>query len=163
MDVSFIYFDELELNNENKFYLDFSSNSQVINTILFSPEKDYFITSMFRPLDIKPDISKSGKKYKEIKELSDFGKELESNGFNLFFNIREISLKSDAVGYKEPFEKKTFKLVTDKQKLFNYKFSYFNLYKKKIKKQQYTYPTSIFKQATLHLTISPKKILTTLS
>ena len=47
MDVSYIYFEELELNNENKFYLDISSKSQVTNTILFSPEKDYFITSMF--------------------------------------------------------------------------------------------------------------------
>ena len=51
MDVSYIYYDELELNNENKFYVDFSNNNQVTNTILFSPEKDYFITSMFCPLD----------------------------------------------------------------------------------------------------------------
>ena len=69
MGVSYIYFDELELNNENKFYLDFSSNSHATNTILFSPEKDCFMTSMFCPLNIKPDISKSAKKYKEIKEL----------------------------------------------------------------------------------------------
>ena len=52
---------------------------------------------MFCPLDTKPDISKSAKKYKEIKELSDFRKELESNGSNIFLNI-EISLKSDALG-----------------------------------------------------------------
>ena len=95
------------------FYFDFSSKSHVTNTILFSPRKDYFLTSMFCSVDIKPDISKSVNKYKEIKELSDFGKESESNGSNVFFNIREIWLKSDAVGYKEPFEK-TFKLVTDK-------------------------------------------------
>ena len=81
---------------------------------------------MFCPLNIKTDISKSAKIYKEIKELSDFGKKLESNGSNGFFNIGETSLKSDALGYKEPFEK-TFKLVTDKQKLFKYEFNYFNL------------------------------------
>ena len=69
-------------------------------TILFSSEEDYFITSMFCPLDIKPDISKLAKK--EIMELSDFGKELESNGSNVFFNIKEILHKSDAAGYKEP-------------------------------------------------------------
>ena len=78
---------------------------------------------MFFPLDIKPDISNSAKKYKGIKELSDFGKELESNGSNVFFNIEEISLKSDTLGYKEPFGK-IFKLVTDKQKLFNYEFNF---------------------------------------
>ena len=133
MDVSYIYFDKLELNDKNRFYLDFSSNSQLTNTILISLEKDYFITSMFCPLDIKPGINKSAKKYKEIKELSHFGKELELNGSNVFFNIEEVSLKSDALGYKELFEK-TFKLVTDKQKLFNYEFNYFNLDEDKIKK-----------------------------
>ena len=71
--------------------------------ILFSPGKDYFITSMLCPLDARPYISKSAEKYKEIKELSDFGKELESNGGNVFCNI-EIWVKSDAPG-KEPFEK----------------------------------------------------------
>ena len=133
MDVLFIYFDELELNGKNKFNLDFSSNSKVSNTTLFLPEKDYFITSMFCPLNIKPDISKSAKKYIEIKELSDFGKELQSNSSTVFFNIDEISLKSDTLSYKEPFEE-TFKLVTDKQKLFNYEFNYFNLDEKKDKK-----------------------------
>ena len=108
---------------------------------------------MFFPLNIKPDISKSAKIYKEIKELSDFGKKLESNGSNVFFNIGETSLKSDALGYKEPFEK-TFKLVTNKQKLFKYEFNYFK------KKQQYSDATTIFKLAVLHLKIMPKKKLT---
>ena len=66
MEVSYIYFDELELNSESKFYLDCSSNSSVKNTTIFSPEKDYFITSMFCPLNIKVDISKSAKKHTEI-------------------------------------------------------------------------------------------------
>ena len=90
MDVSYIYFDELEINNENKFYIDFSSNSQLANAILFSPEKDYFVTSMFCPLDIKPEINKS-KKYKEIKNLSDLNDELESNGSDVFFNIKNLA------------------------------------------------------------------------
>ena len=60
---------------------------------------------MFCPLDIKPDISKSSKKYKEIKELSDFGEELESKGSCVFFNIEEISLVSGE-GCKEPLKKR---------------------------------------------------------
>ena len=88
MDGSYIYFDKLKLNGKNKFYLDFSSDSQVTNTILFSPEKYYFIISMFCPLNIKSDISKSAKKCKEIRELSDFRKELELNSSNAFFNIK---------------------------------------------------------------------------
>ena len=42
---------------------------------------------------------------KKFKELSDFKEELESNGSNAFSNIEEISLKSDVLDYKEPFEK----------------------------------------------------------
>ena len=74
------------------------------NTILFSPEKDYFITTIFCPLDIRPDVTQS-KKYKEIKELSDFGKDLKSNDVNVFFNIKEISLATDIQGYREKEEK----------------------------------------------------------
>ena len=44
------------------------------------------------------------------------------NGSNVFFNIEEISLVSEE-GYKESFEK-TFKLVTDKQKLYDYEETY---------------------------------------
>ena len=73
-------------NDKNKFYVDFSDNNQVTKTILFLPEKDYFITTMFCPLDIRPGITQS-KQYKEVNELSDFGKELKSSGANVFFNI----------------------------------------------------------------------------
>ena len=83
-------------------------------------------------LDIKPDISKWSEIYKEIRELSDFRKELEPNDSNVFFNLKEVSLKSDAVGCKELFEK-IFKLATDEQKLFNHEFNYFNLDEKNIK------------------------------
>ena len=154
MDVSYIHFDE------TKFYLDFSSNSQETNTILSSPEKDYFITSMFCPLEIKPDIYKSAGKCKEIKELSDLRKELESNGSNIFFNIEQISLKSDALK-KDPFEK-MFKLVTNKQKLFNYELNGFNLDEKKIKKAAICRPCNhVQASSALHLTVTPKKKLTT--
>ena len=74
MDVSYICFDEIEFNNENKFYLDYSSNSHVTNTILYSPEKDYFITSMFCPLNIKPDISKSAKNTKKLRNYQILGR-----------------------------------------------------------------------------------------
>ena len=109
-----------------KININFSINGQVTNTILFSPENDYFITSMFCPLDIKPDISNSAKKYKEIKELSDFGEELESKGSNVFFNIKEIYLVSNILGHREPDEI-IFKLATEKQKLFEFEFDNFNL------------------------------------
>ena len=44
--------------------LNFQAISQVKNMILFSLEKDYLITITFSTPNIKPDISKSTKKYK---------------------------------------------------------------------------------------------------
>ena len=63
---------------------------------------------MFCPLDIKPDISKSALIYKEIRELSDFGEELESKGSKVFFNIKDALLISNIKGYREP-DKNIFK------------------------------------------------------
>ena len=115
---------------------------------------------MFCTHAIKPDIIKSHKKYKEIKELSDFVEELESNGSNVYFNTKEILLIPNSEGYKGPFDK-TFNLVTDKQKRYECEFNYCNLEEKRSKKQQYSDPKTIFGQAALHLKVKLKKKLTT--
>ena len=86
---------------------------------------------MFCPLDISPDVTQS-KKYKEIKELLDFGQALNKDGANEFFNIKSIQLVSDTLGYEQKEE--IFDLITDKQKLYNCKFNYFDVNEKIIKK-----------------------------
>ena len=63
MEVSYICFDEITLDDKNKFYLDFLENSQITNTILFLPKKDYFIISMFCYIDVSLDVTQS-EKYK---------------------------------------------------------------------------------------------------
>ena len=86
---------------------------------------------MFCPLDISPDVTQS-KKYKDIKELSDFGQALNKDGANEFFNIKSIKLVSDTNGYKQKQE--IFDLITIKQIPYNYKFNYFDINEKINKK-----------------------------
>ena len=45
MEPVYIYFKETLLDDQNRFTLDFS-NEITVNEILFSPDKDYYITSM---------------------------------------------------------------------------------------------------------------------
>ena len=63
MEVSYICFDEITLDDKNKFYPNFLENNQITNTILFFPKKDYFIISMFCYIDISLDVTQS-EKYK---------------------------------------------------------------------------------------------------
>ena len=45
MEFNSLYVKETKLNDENKFLLDFA-NEEEIKSVVFSPEKDYFITSL---------------------------------------------------------------------------------------------------------------------
>ena len=80
----YIYFDELTFDKENKFELDFSQNSEVTNSTLFSSKSDYCISSMKCYIKINPDVAQS-KRFKLIKELSDTLQELKSNEPGVFF------------------------------------------------------------------------------
>ena len=63
-----MYFKEIVLDENNEFTLDFSQTDQIYK-VLFSPKKDYFITSMNCNPDIQEDIKNNV--FDEIKELSE--------------------------------------------------------------------------------------------
>ena len=69
MELIFIYFKEIALNENNKFTLEFSQTDQIYK-VHFSPRKDYFITSMNCDLNLEQDIKNDGVLDK-IKELSE--------------------------------------------------------------------------------------------
>ena len=124
-----IYFNELELDLENKFYLGFFQNCNITNFILFSTKNNYFITSMKCYIKINPNTSQT-KKFKLTKELSDTAQELNSNGPNVFFNIKSINHVADTVSYLQSNE--WFDLVPNKQKLFVSNIDYFDTYKERV-------------------------------
>ena len=79
----YIYFNALKIDEENRFELDFSQNSEIRNSVLFSGKNDNYITSMKCYNKINPDVAQS-RKFKLIKELSDIGQELNTNGLIFF-------------------------------------------------------------------------------
>lgn len=85
MKLAYVYvFNELRFDEENKFELDFSQNSELTNCILFSSKNDYYIVNMKFYIKINPDVAQSNR-VKLIKELFDTAQELNSKRPSAFF------------------------------------------------------------------------------
>ena len=69
MEPVYIYFKEALLDDQNRFTLDFS-NEIIVNEILFSPDKDYYITSMNCDLKLLKDFEAHEDILDDIKKLS---------------------------------------------------------------------------------------------
>ena len=67
MNVALIYIDELPLDNDNKFILDFSTDDST-QKINFDKKTDYYISSLNCNLILKDEIKKDKKK----KQLKNF-------------------------------------------------------------------------------------------
>ena len=66
----FIYFKEAMLDDNNRFTLDFSDGINVCQ-ILFSPKKDYYVTSMNCDLNLLRDFNAHEDILDDIKKLSE--------------------------------------------------------------------------------------------
>ena len=71
MEPVYIYFKEALLDDQNRFTLDFS-NEIIVNEILFSPDKDYYITSMNCDLKLLKDFQAHEHILDDIKKLGRF-------------------------------------------------------------------------------------------
>ena len=72
MEPVYIYFKETLLDDQNRFTLDFS-NEITVNEILFSPDKDYYITSMNCDLKLLKDFQAHRDILDDTKKLSKLG------------------------------------------------------------------------------------------
>ena len=70
MEPVFICLKEAFLNDGNKFTLDFS-DEEIVHEALFSPKKDYYVTSMNCDLKLIRDLNAHRDILDNIKELSD--------------------------------------------------------------------------------------------
>ena len=77
MNVALIYFDEVPLQDDNKFTLDFS-NEEIVQKVNFNKIIDYYIASLDCNLLLKEDIKKERKKL--IEKLSEISRELIEKG-----------------------------------------------------------------------------------
>ena len=77
MNVAFIYFDEVPLQDDNKFTLDFS-NEEIVQKVNFNKTIDYYIASLDCDLVLKEEIKNERKKL--IEKLSEISRELIEKG-----------------------------------------------------------------------------------
>ena len=59
MHVVFIYFDEIPLQDDNKFMLDFS-NEEIVQKVKWNKKIDYYIASLDSNLVLKEEMKKIG-------------------------------------------------------------------------------------------------------
>lgn len=124
MDLDFIYSNELEFVEKTRFVLNFNSGSaeSEIKEIVFSKDKDYFITSMKWFLKIQR-LNEDLANYKDIKELSYTANKI-TDAKKIDYKIDEIDYIIDTRGYKN--ERKTLNFVQKHSKLYNEKLKFYN-------------------------------------
>ena len=77
MNVAFIYFDEILLQDDNKFTLDFS-NAEIVQKVNFNKIIDYYISRLDCNLVLKEEIKEDRKNL--IEKLSEISRELIEKG-----------------------------------------------------------------------------------
>ena len=144
MNVAFIYFDEVPLQDDNKFTLDFS-NEEIVQKVSFNKTIDYYIASLDCNLVLKEEIKKERKKL--IEKLSEISRELIEKGAAYQVDIGYLTSQLSYIYVAPDIEHLTYNWVVQPE-LFDdncYKYKYFDTVEKKIKDCQIFLPFTLFK------------------
>ena len=132
INVAFIYVDELSLDDNNKFILDFSTDDST-QKINFDKKTDYYISSLNCNLILKDEVKKDKKK--AVYELSVSSRELNEKGpdyqadFGYLWSFMNPIFDFDVKG--QIFN---FKLYPNELKNNLYKYKYYDAIEKKNRK-----------------------------
>ena len=130
MNVAFIYFDEVPLQDDNKFTLDFS-NEEIVQKVSFNKTIDYYIASLDCNLVLKEEIKKERKKL--IEKLSEISRELIEKGAAYQVDIGYLTSQLSYIYVAPDIEHLTYNWVVQPE-LFDdncYKYKYFDTVEKK--------------------------------
>ena len=126
MEPVFIFFDELEFNERNRFTLKFSNDeeNEATNYILFSKNKDYFITSMKCYSKIEGKI-KDLSNYGKIKETSYIANDIIDNNIDHLYRFNRVYYIID----KRVFENKKlpFEIIKSQRKKHTGKLTFYDI------------------------------------
>ena len=90
MEPTFIYYNNLTFDDENKFSIDFS-NKDTIEGVVFKKNNDYYITSMTCYVDLTVDITKLPN-YAKIKQTSDLANAILGGDIDFGYSRKELVL-----------------------------------------------------------------------
>ena len=130
MNVAFIYFHEIPLQDDNKFTLDFS-NEEIVQKVKWNKTIDYYIASLDSNLVLKEEIKKDRKKL--IEKLSEISRELIGKGTPYQVDIGYLTSPLSYIYDVTDIENLTYNWVVQPE-LFDdncYKYKYFDTVEKK--------------------------------
>ena len=132
MDPVYIYFEEPSLDDENRFTLDFSDETSV-HHVLFSPEKDYYVTSMNCDIQLLKDFTGYKDMFEDIKKLSNLSHLLLEKGPAYQNDIDKVFLFIGVPGTVTQKIDYDFGLSNAQINNFLYKFQFYDVKEQKIK------------------------------
>ena len=103
MEFGSLYIKETALNAENKFVLDFAEEE--IKRVLFSPLKDYYITTLNANITLEEDKKalqqnvKQSDAWDDILKLSKLSHELNKKGVDFQHDIKSVLFKINTTGF----------------------------------------------------------------
>ena len=124
----FIYFNEIKLDDNNAFTLDFS-NEELKQEVSFSTKNDYFIASLNCNLIVKEHIDKKKKLIEDLSKKSRLLLEKDPTYQNDIDQIEYCINSRGLITYKNFFK---FSLPTEIINLLCWKYEYYDLIEKKL-------------------------------
>ena len=130
MEPASIYISETNIEKENKFTLNFCEETDV-KYILFSPDKEYYITSMSCNLQITSHETYSTNDksvHDDIKKLSEMSRNLLDKGVTYQNDIKKVIIKIGVNGATEVINRDLEFYLTDELiNAFSYKYKFFDV------------------------------------
>ena len=97
MEPIFIYYSNLNFDQDKNFTLEFSHNDK-LDGVIFKKYKDYYITSMSCYVDLTVDVTKLPQ-FDKIKEISDLANAILADGVDFGFKKNAVQLTFDNKTY----------------------------------------------------------------
>ena len=90
MEPIFIYYKNLNFDQDKNFLLEFS-DSDKLDDVIFKNNKDYYITNMSCYIDLTVDVTKLPQ-FDKIKKVSDLSNAILANGVDFGYKKNEVQL-----------------------------------------------------------------------
>ena len=125
MEPIFIYYNNLNFDQDKNFLLEFS-DSDKLDDVIFKNNKDYYITNMSCYIDLTVDVTKLPQ-FDKIKEISDLSNAILANGVDFGYKKNAVQLTFGNKTYYFRINK-----INRSSYIENIEFSNYNLKKKRL-------------------------------
>ena len=125
MEPIFIYYNNLNFEQDKNFLLEFS-DSDKLDDVIFKNNKDYYITNMSCYIDLTVDVTKLPQ-FDKIKEISDLSNAILANGVDFGYKKNAVQLTFGNKTYYFRINK-----INRSSYIENTEFSNYNLKKKRL-------------------------------